>query len=258
MARLTVVVPFGDLDAVERALLDAPRRDRRDDHRARDDEHRHHPAAAAATSPGSHELLHRHGALLTFDEVKTGFATAPGGIDRALRRRARPRVPRQGAGRRACRAARSVARTEIMQPHRRRHATSRSARSTATRSRWRRPRDAAREYSRRTRTAHLDTLREAAWCSGCERHARRYRLPGYVTRVRRQGCGRLRRAAAQLPRLPRLRRRDGVTHTGCTSTTTVSSCRRGVSASSGRCRCSTRWTTLTALWRTSNVCPRAS
>jgi glutamate-1-semialdehyde 2,1-aminomutase len=33
---------------------------------------------------GLKELLHAHGALLTFDEVKTGFTTGPGGVSRLL------------------------------------------------------------------------------------------------------------------------------------------------------------------------------
>ena len=35
----------------------------------------------------SRDLLHAHGALLTFDEVKTGFTTGPGGRHRDVRRR---------------------------------------------------------------------------------------------------------------------------------------------------------------------------
>jgi glutamate-1-semialdehyde 2,1-aminomutase len=76
---LVVVVPFNDLDAVERVLAA---------HRGR--------VAGMIVEPmmmnagiippqpgylaGLRELLHAEGALLTFDEVKTGFTTGPGGI----------------------------------------------------------------------------------------------------------------------------------------------------------------------------------
>lgn len=78
LAELTVVVPFGDLEAVERVLTE-------------------HPGEIAGMiiepimmnigmippPPGYladlRELLHRHGSYLAFDEVKTGLSVAPGG-----------------------------------------------------------------------------------------------------------------------------------------------------------------------------------
>ncbi len=75
---LVVVVPFNDLEAVERALAD---------HAGRVAGMILEPimmnAGIIAPEPGYldglRELLHRHDALLTFDEVKTGFTTGPGG-----------------------------------------------------------------------------------------------------------------------------------------------------------------------------------
>jgi glutamate-1-semialdehyde 2,1-aminomutase len=76
---LTIVVPFGDVDAVARVL-------------------REHPGEIAGmivepammnisviTPPagyleGLRDVLHEHGAYLAFDEVKTGFTTGPGGM----------------------------------------------------------------------------------------------------------------------------------------------------------------------------------
>ena len=75
---LTDVVPFGQLDAVRRVLLDHPGE-----------------VAGMIVEPvmmnigvvppppgylaGLADLLHAHGALLIFDEVKTGLTIAPGG-----------------------------------------------------------------------------------------------------------------------------------------------------------------------------------
>ena len=80
---LVVVVGFNDLDAVERALAQYP------------DQIAGmilepimmnagiiHPEAGYLE--GLREVLHRHGALLTFDEVKTGFTVGPGGVSAAL------------------------------------------------------------------------------------------------------------------------------------------------------------------------------
>jgi glutamate-1-semialdehyde 2,1-aminomutase len=79
IARLTVIVPFGDLEAVERALWEYPGE-----------------IAGMIIEPmmmnlgviappegylgGLVELLHEHGAYVAFDEVKTGLAVAPGGM----------------------------------------------------------------------------------------------------------------------------------------------------------------------------------
>jgi glutamate-1-semialdehyde 2,1-aminomutase len=79
VARLTVVVPFGDLEAVERAFLEYP------------DEIAGMILEPTMMNIGIIEppdgylaelrtLCHRFGAYLAFDEVKTGFAVAPGGM----------------------------------------------------------------------------------------------------------------------------------------------------------------------------------
>ena len=83
MAQLTVIVPFGDLAAVEQALST----------------HKGEIAGMIVEPvmmniglipppPGYladlKELLHKHGAYLAFDEVKTGFGLAPGGASELL------------------------------------------------------------------------------------------------------------------------------------------------------------------------------
>jgi glutamate-1-semialdehyde 2,1-aminomutase len=78
MVRHTVVVPFGDVPAVERALAE-----HRDQIAGMIIEPIMMNVGLIPPPPGYlaelRDLLHRHGAYLAFDEVKTGLAVAPGG-----------------------------------------------------------------------------------------------------------------------------------------------------------------------------------
>jgi glutamate-1-semialdehyde 2,1-aminomutase len=75
---LVVIVPFNDLAVVDRVLTELDGRVA-----GMIVEPIMMNAGIIAPDPGYlaglRELLHRHGALLTFDEVKTGFTTGPGG-----------------------------------------------------------------------------------------------------------------------------------------------------------------------------------
>ncbi len=78
MARLTLVVPFGDLEAVERLLVE-----NRGEVAGMIVEPIMMNIGMIPPPPGYlqalKDLLHAHGAYLTFDEVKSGFGVAPGG-----------------------------------------------------------------------------------------------------------------------------------------------------------------------------------
>ena len=80
---LVTVVPFNDVDAVERAL-----REHRDEVAGMILEPIMMNAGIIHPDEGYlaalRDVLHRHGALLTFDEVKTGLTVGPGGVSRAL------------------------------------------------------------------------------------------------------------------------------------------------------------------------------
>ena len=133
---LTIIVPFNDLDAVARAFEEHPGE-----------------IAGMILEPimmnagiilpaegylqGLKDLLHAHGALLTFDEVKTGLTSGYGGATGSHGRDAGHHVPRQGDRRRdRLRGGRRQRRGDGARRERRlRHGR---APSTATRSRWRR------------------------------------------------------------------------------------------------------------------------
>ena len=99
MADLLRIVPFNDLEALEHVFATHPGQ-----------------IAGMILEPmmmnagiippqpgyleGVREITRRHGALLAFDEVKTGLVVAPRRRHEVVRRAARHRVPGQGAGRR--------------------------------------------------------------------------------------------------------------------------------------------------------------
>ena len=78
LVELTVVVPFGDLTAVERVLVEQP-----GEVAGMIIEPILMNIGLIPPPPGYlaelRDLLHKHGAYLAFDEVKTGLAVAPGG-----------------------------------------------------------------------------------------------------------------------------------------------------------------------------------
>ena len=188
-------------------------------------------------------LLHTHGALLTFDEVKTGLSIAPWRGDRALRRRARHRVPRQGARRR--RAVRGDRR------HGRGHAGDRRRRVRAGRHVQRQPTDDGRRQGDAARGAHarrVRPLRRSARGARRAVAARPATAPpaGLRQRVRGQGGDRvLDRCRSATTATSAATTPGTATGTGCTSTTAGSSCRRGGRWSSGRSPSSTAPTTST-------------
>ena len=148
------------------------------------------------------DLLHQHGALLIFDEVKSGATVAARRRGRALRRAARPRVLRQGDRAAARPARRSAAGADVMDVDRAAAPRSR-ARSTATRSSPRPGSPTLTEVLTPDAYAHLAEL-GTRLADGCATAIDRERHPRPHRRPRRQGLRVVpARAAAELPRLPR-------------------------------------------------------
>ena len=201
-------------------------------------------------------LLHTHGALLTFDEVKTGLTIAPGGATErfgvvpdivCLAKALGGGVP-CGADRRHGRGDGG---------HRRRHLR-------AGRHVQRQPADDGRGQGGAARgpdPCRLPPPRRPARAvrRADPPHARAPPPPRLRQRLRRQGRGRV--LAGPHPQLPRLLPATTpatAMPTGCTSTTAGCSCRRGGRWSSGRCRSSTAPTTSTGPPPTSSASPAIS
>jgi glutamate-1-semialdehyde 2,1-aminomutase len=176
MAQLTIIVPFADLAAVERALVT----------------HKGEIAGMIVEPimmnigmippPAGYladlkELLHKHGAWLTFDEVKTGFGVAPGGATELLG--VTPDLlctAKAMAGGLPCGAIGGV--PELMG-----FIADRTYEQVGTFNGNPLTMAAARATMQSVLTddayRHLDRLREAQ-VSGCEEVLGRYELPGFV------------------------------------------------------------------------------
>ena len=180
---------------------------------------------------GLKELLHAHGALLAFDEVKTGLTAGPsgavgvtgvtpdiiclakaigggisvaaiGGTHEVMKHVANGDYEQVGTfnGNPLAMAATRAMLHEVVTPE-------------------------AYSESRPCAALAVDGVSEAI---------ARYGLDGQRRLGRRQGLHRLQPGAGpRLPRLPGHQRLATATRTGCSSTTAASSCRRGASPSSG-------------------------
>ena len=222
----------------------APRRDRRDDHRAGDDEHRRRAPAARLPRRRSPTLLHTHGALLDVRRGQDRPDDRAGRRHRALRRRARHRVPGQGARRRrAVRRHRRHGRGDG--GHHRRDVRAGRHVQRQPADDGRRQGDAARGAHARRRTPTSTTC-ASELVERVARHARPAPPARLRQRLRGQGRHRVLAGAASATTATSAATTPATaTPTGCTSTTAGCSCRRGGRWSSGRCRSSTAPTTST-------------
>ena len=164
-AAATIVVPWNDLEAVERGARRA--RGRGDPRRAAAGEHGPGPAGRRASSRSCGGCADEHGALLVLDEVISGFRVARGGAQELLRRRGRPDDHGQGDRRRpAGRGLRRAPRADGAGRAGRRRLPGRDAVGKPARGR-RRPGDAGAARRRRLRPARRSSPTGSR--PGCER-----------------------------------------------------------------------------------------
>ena len=88
-AETTIALPFNSIAAVEKAFAERGEQDRGGDRRAGGRQHGLRAARAGISGSAARDLTARHGALLIFDEVMTGFRVALGRRAAALRNPAR-------------------------------------------------------------------------------------------------------------------------------------------------------------------------
>ena len=81
----TIALPFNSVDGAGAGVRDARRPDRRGDRRAGGRQHGLRAARARISRRRCARSRTRHGALLIFDEVMTGFRVALGGAQAAVR-----------------------------------------------------------------------------------------------------------------------------------------------------------------------------